>query len=60
MLCSALEYLAFGDTKAARELMDEYDRWVETGEYGWPYREGDDPTKWPEPGEIYTPSSKDE
>ena len=37
ILTDALEYLAHGDTAAARSLMDEYDEWRRTGVIHWPY-----------------------
>lgn len=37
MLQDALEYLAQGDTNAAREIMDHYDHWKASGEAPWPY-----------------------
>lgn len=43
ILQDALEYLAWGDTRAARELMDIYDGWVATGRAPWPYAAGNPP-----------------
>ena len=40
MLCDALQYLAWGDTPGARELMETYDEWVKTGVAAWPYDGG--------------------
>lgn len=37
MLQDALEYLSWGDTHNARELMDKYDEWLKTGVAPWPY-----------------------
>jgi hypothetical protein len=37
ILQSALEYLAWGDTQAARALMDAYDEWHATGKAPWPF-----------------------
>lgn len=37
MLQDALEYLAWGDTHNARDLMDMYDEWKATGEAPEPY-----------------------
>ena len=49
MLQDALEYLASGNTSAARELMDLYDRWLETGETEWPYGDAPAPEVKPRP-----------
>lgn len=37
ILQDALEYLAWGDTHNARQVMDVYDRWKATGEAPWPW-----------------------
>lgn len=37
MLQEALYYLSYGDTRAARDIMDTYDEWLETGDAPWPY-----------------------
>lgn len=37
ILQDALEHLAWGDTDAARELIDLYEQWERTGEAPWPF-----------------------
>ncbi|MFG6554971.1 hypothetical protein [Sulfitobacter sp. 1A16808] len=37
ILQDALEYLAWGDTHNARQVMDIYDRWKATGDAPWPW-----------------------
>lgn len=37
MLQDALQYLAWGDTIGARDIMDVYDTWKATGEAPWPW-----------------------
>jgi hypothetical protein len=37
VLQKALYYLAFGDVDAVRELLADYERWLETGKAGWPF-----------------------
>jgi hypothetical protein len=41
ILQKALYYLAFGDTDAARSLIDNYDEWQKTGIAAWPFGSGD-------------------
>lgn len=37
ILQDALEYLAWGDTHNARQMMDTYDQWKMTGFAPWPW-----------------------
>lgn len=37
VLQDALQYLAYGDTEAARGLIDIYEEWLRTGEVPWPF-----------------------
>lgn len=37
ILQDALEYLAWGDTHNARQVMDVYDDWAATGKAPWPW-----------------------
>ena len=43
----ALEYLAWGDTHSAQQVMETYDAWLETGVAPWPYN-GESPPGTPE------------
>jgi len=44
ILQDALEYLAWGDTHNARQVMDTYDEWKKTGIAPWPYDGGPPPS----------------
>jgi hypothetical protein len=37
VLQDALEYLAYGDTRGARSLIEIYDEWLQSGNVPWPY-----------------------
>lgn len=37
MLQDAVVYLAWGDTNNAKACIEDYERWLETGEAGWPF-----------------------
>ena len=37
VLQKALYYLAFGNVSAVRELLENYEQWLETGKAGWPF-----------------------
>ncbi|TIQ08757.1 MAG: hypothetical protein E5X57_21995 [Mesorhizobium sp.] len=37
ILQKALYNLAFGDLPATRELLDQYESWLETGRAAWPF-----------------------
>jgi hypothetical protein len=37
ILQDALEYLAWGDTQGARDVMEIYDEWMQTGDAPWPW-----------------------
>jgi hypothetical protein len=43
MLQKALYYLAFGDVSGTRELLDQYEEWLETGIAPWPFDVFDEP-----------------